>query len=45
MHLRDGEEAKRLFKKLPFYMQFIEKPSIKRLINIDMHMNVHFMIN
>ena len=32
----DEKEAKRLFKKLAFYMHSIEQPYIKHLNNIDM---------
>ena len=35
MRLWDEKEAKRLFKKLPFYNVLIEKPRIKYLKNID----------
>ena len=39
------KETKRLFQKLPFYNVLTEKPRIKRLKNIDLFMNFHFMIN
>ena len=35
MSFWDEKEAKRLFKELSFYMQFIEKPYIKRYNDID----------
>ena len=36
MSFWDENEAKTLFKKLPFYKTSIGKPYIKRLNNIDM---------
>ena len=40
----DEKEAKRLFKKLPFYNVLIEKPRIKYLKNIDFLHELSFYI-
>ena len=40
----DEKEAKRLFKKLPFYNVLIEKPCIKYLKNIDFLHELSFYI-
>ena len=42
MRLWDEQEAKGLFKELPFYNTFIEKPHIKHLKNIDLLHEVTF---
>ena len=42
MSVWNEKEAKRLFKELPFYNAFIEKPYNKRFNNIDM---LRFMMN
>ena len=42
MSFWDEKEAKRLFKELPFYNKFIEKPYIKRLNNIVMLREIPF---
>ena len=36
MNFWDEKVTKRLFKELPFYNMFIEKPFIKHLYNIDL---------
>ena len=42
MSFWDEKEAKKIFKKLPFYNVSIEKPSIKRLNNIDLLHELRF---
>ena len=45
MSFSDEEEIKRLLKEKAFYKVPIEKPKIKRLNNVDMLVNFHFMMN
>ena len=45
MNFSDEEEIKRLLKEKPFYKVPIEKSKIKRLNNVDMLVNFHFVMN
>ena len=42
MSFWDENEAKRLFKNLPFHNSFIEKPCMKHLKNIDLLHELQF---
>ena len=45
MSFWDGKEVKRLFRKLPFYYRFIEKPCIKRPKKKICCKTFHFIMN
>ena len=44
MSFWDEKQARRLFQGLPFYNVLIEKPSIKRLKNIDLLHELTFYV-